>query len=96
MAPNEKSPSRIREQVTSATPRASSILVDAAILNCYASFGLEIDFMILLEEAKATLDDLYREPGKAELIDGRIVRFMPTGDDPGCFALNIATLLREL
>ena len=51
--------------------------------------------MVLLEETKATLADLYRESGKAELIDGRIVRFMPTGDDPGCFALNIATMLRE-
>jgi hypothetical protein len=33
--------------------------------------------------AQATLDDLYREEGKAELIGGRIVRFMATGFKPG-------------
>jgi len=31
----------------------------------------------------ATLDDLYRVEGKAELINGRIVQFMPTGFRPG-------------
>lgn len=31
----------------------------------------------------ATLDDLYKVDGKAELIAGRIVRFMPTGFRPG-------------
>src|SRR4051812_28825119 len=31
----------------------------------------------------ATLDDLYRVEGKAELIHGRIVHFMPTGFLPG-------------
>ena len=31
---------------------------------------------------RATLDDLYREEGKAELIGGRIVRIMPSGDFP--------------
>jgi len=31
----------------------------------------------------ATLDDLYRVEGKAELINGRIVHFMPTGFWPG-------------
>jgi Uma2 family endonuclease len=34
-------------------------------------------------EVAATLDDLYRVDGKAELINGRIVRFMPTGFRPG-------------
>ncbi len=33
--------------------------------------------------AAATLDDLYRIGGKAELINGRIVHFMPTGFWPG-------------
>src|SRR6266496_2983040 len=32
--------------------------------------------------ARATLDDLYRTPEKAELIGGRIVRFMATGHQP--------------
>jgi len=31
----------------------------------------------------ATIDDLHRERGKAELIGGRIVRYMPTGFKPG-------------
>lgn len=38
---------------------------------------------------EATLEDLYREPGKAELIDGRIVRFMATGYRPGRIAGRI-------
>ncbi len=43
----------------------------------------------------ATIDDLYRVEGKAELIDGRIVRYMPTGDLPSTVAFEIAVLLRE-
>src|SRR5438876_2902016 len=39
--------------------------------------------MSRVEQAQATLEDLYREPGKAELIGGRIVRFMATGSKPG-------------
>ena len=34
-------------------------------------------------QAAATLDDLYGVEGKAELINGRIVHFMPTGFRPG-------------
>lgn len=33
-------------------------------------------------KARATIDDLYREPGKAEIVNGEIVRFMATGDEP--------------
>ncbi|MEW6130462.1 MAG: Uma2 family endonuclease [Acidobacteriota bacterium] len=33
-------------------------------------------------KVKATIEDLYEEPGKAELIDGEIQKFMPTGDRP--------------
>jgi len=43
----------------------------------------------------ATIDDLYRVEGKAELIGGRIVRYMPTGDLPSTVAFEIAVLLRE-
>src|SRR5438093_7330294 len=39
-----------------------------------------------VQQARATLDDLYREPGKAELIGGRIVQFMPTGHKPNQIA----------
>lgn len=43
---------------------------------------------------KATLTDLYRTPGKAELIGGRIVHFMPTGIRPSQIASNIYVSLR--
>jgi hypothetical protein len=42
-----------------------------------------------VKQAPATLEDLYREPGKAELIGGRIVRFMATGSKPGRVASRI-------
>ena len=32
---------------------------------------------------KATIEDLYKIDGKAEIVNGRIVRMPPTGDDPG-------------
>jgi Uma2 family endonuclease len=38
---------------------------------------------------RATLDDLMRTEGKAELIGGRIVRFMPTGRRPSQIAGRI-------
>jgi Uma2 family endonuclease len=43
---------------------------------------------------RATLDDLYRTPGKAELIGGRIVEFMATGVRPSEVASNIYVSLR--
>jgi len=33
-------------------------------------------------KVRATIEDLYAEPGKAEIVNGEIVRFMATGDDP--------------
>jgi Uma2 family endonuclease len=45
--------------------------------------------------ATATLDDLYAVEGKAELIAGRIVTFMPSGDAPSRAAFEIAVKLRE-
>jgi Uma2 family endonuclease len=44
---------------------------------------------------KATIDDLYRVPGKAELVDGEIVHMSPTGDAPSCAASEIFVCLRE-
>jgi len=32
-----------------------------------------------MRRREATLEDLAREPGKAELVSGRIVRMSPTG-----------------
>src|SRR5262249_31134341 len=43
---------------------------------------------------RATLDDLYRVPGKAELIGGRIVELLPTGIRPSEVAGNIYVSLR--
>lgn len=45
--------------------------------------------MITPTTARATLDDLYRVEGKAELIGGRIVRYMASGYLPGVVAKNI-------
>lgn len=43
----------------------------------------------------ATLDDLYKVDGKAELVGGRIIRLMPSGDAPSQAALEIAVSLRD-
>jgi Uma2 family endonuclease len=45
--------------------------------------------------ARATLTDLHGVEGKAELIGGRIVRFMAAGDFPGLVAENIFVDLRN-
>ena len=44
---------------------------------------------------RATIDDLHRVDGKAELIDGAIVHMAPTGDMPSHAGFEIATSLRE-
>src|SRR6266700_1970171 len=41
-------------------------------------------------QTPATLDDLYKVEGKAELIGGRIVHFMASGYKPSRVALRIA------
>jgi Uma2 family endonuclease len=51
--------------------------------------------MVHTTQTAATLDDLYRVEGKAELIGGRIVRFMPSGDAPSETAFEIAVRLRD-
>jgi Uma2 family endonuclease len=43
----------------------------------------------------ATLDDLYRIDGKAELVAGEIVYFGPSGDLPATVAFEIAVRLQE-
>ncbi|MFO0958519.1 MAG: Uma2 family endonuclease [Isosphaeraceae bacterium] len=45
-------------------------------------------------KANATLDDLARVEGKAELIGGRIVQFMPTGERPNEIAGEIFLSLK--
>lgn len=46
-------------------------------------------------ETVATLDDLARVDGKAELVAGRIVRLMPTGRKPSRVAFRIARSLDD-
>ena len=46
-------------------------------------------------EVRATLDDLYRVEGKAELIGGKVVKFMASGDRPNEIALEIMLSLRD-
>jgi Uma2 family endonuclease len=45
--------------------------------------------MSQISQPRATVDDLYRVHGKAELIGGRIVHFMPTGFKPNRVAGRI-------
>jgi Uma2 family endonuclease len=51
--------------------------------------------MATITPARATIDDLYNTEGKAELIGGRIVEYMATGDAPGFIALEIVVSLRD-
>jgi Uma2 family endonuclease len=44
--------------------------------------------------AKATIEDLYRVDGKAELVDGEIVHMSPTGAAPSNAGLEITVSLR--
>ena len=51
--------------------------------------------MASVTQSAATIDDLYRVSEKAELIAGRIVPIMPSGDAPNSAALEIVVSLRE-
>lgn len=51
--------------------------------------------MIVALPFPATFDDLMKVEGKAELINGRIVEFMASGDLPSTVGFNIAIALRE-
>ena len=44
---------------------------------------------------RATIEDLYKVAGKAELVNGEIVHMPPTGDDPGYAGDEIFVSLRE-
>jgi Uma2 family endonuclease len=46
-------------------------------------------------KTRATLEDLYKVEGKAELVNGEIVHMPPTGDDPGYAGDEIYVSLRE-
>lgn len=51
--------------------------------------------MIVALPFPATLADLMKVEGKAELIGGRVVEFMASGDLPGIIAFEIAVALRS-
>jgi len=44
-------------------------------------------------KTRATIEDLYKVEGKAELVNGEIVEVPPAGDDPGLASLKVASLL---
>jgi Uma2 family endonuclease len=46
-------------------------------------------------KTRATIEDLYKAEGKAELVNGEIVEMPPTGDDPGIAGGEIFAHLRE-
>src|SRR4051812_33830787 len=46
-------------------------------------------------KAEATIEDLYKVPGKAEIVDGEIALMSPTGDAPGYAGDEIFVSLRE-
>jgi hypothetical protein len=66
------------------------------VLNETAESSLLVKGLLMssVPTAKATLDDLSREEGKAELIGGRIVRFMASGHLPSAVAEEIFISLR--
>ncbi len=51
--------------------------------------------MKTVSQCPATIEDLYRTPGKAELIAGRIVQYVPTGIRPSEIVGNIYVSLRK-
>jgi Uma2 family endonuclease len=51
--------------------------------------------MEMSTNVKATIDDLYRVSGKAEIVDGEIVTMSPTGAAPNYAASEIFVSLRE-
>jgi Uma2 family endonuclease len=46
-------------------------------------------------KTRATIADLAKVEGKAELVHGEIVEMPPSGEDPGTAGFEIAVRLRE-
>jgi Uma2 family endonuclease len=49
---------------------------------------------VIARQGTATLDDLYRVEGKAELVGGRIIHYVASGHEPSILALELAICLR--
>src|ERR671925_1137756 len=45
-------------------------------------------------KTRATIEDLYKVEGKAELVNGEIVEMPPSGDEPSSAGFEIATSLK--
>src|SRR5258708_6437568 len=50
--------------------------------------------LVIARNQPATLDDLYKVEGKAELVNGRIIHYLASGDLPSEIAFEIAVRLR--
>lgn len=46
-------------------------------------------------KARATIEDLYNAPGKAEVVDGELVLMSPTGEAPNYAAGEVFVSLRQ-
>lgn len=46
-------------------------------------------------KTRATLQDLYKAEGKAELVNGEIVEMPPSGDEPGAASVEIVVSIRD-
>jgi Uma2 family endonuclease len=51
--------------------------------------------MMMTTKTRATIEDLYHVPGKAEIVNGEILHMSPTGDAPGYAADEIFASLRD-
>ncbi len=52
--------------------------------------------MVTYQQAKeATIEDLYKVEGKAEIVNGKVVLMPPTGDEPGRAGFEVAVHLRQ-
>jgi Uma2 family endonuclease len=49
----------------------------------------------MITKTRATIEDLYATPGKAELVNGELVLMSPTGDKPGWAGDEIFASLRS-
>ena len=49
----------------------------------------------MLTKSRATINDLYRVEGKAEVVNGEIVHMEPTGDDPAQASFEVAIALKQ-
>ncbi len=49
----------------------------------------------MITKTRATVEDLYATPGKAELVNGELVMMSPTGDKPGWAGDEIFASLRS-